>query len=171
MSPRAFGHMCPECQPVRTSEPHTRRIWSLGFIALLFVFGCNADAPIEISTHNHNDRLRWKSGDIPALWISSPSGIGAATLTAPDTVWPAVIDVYLELTALEGLVVSAAGEVHRLELTSEGRVLLEPTDSQVLQMPLRVVAGSDKTIMVRVHPNNFAEHVSELRLEWVDYYR
>ncbi len=77
----------------------------------------------------------------------------------------------LKLRALEGFVVRADDEIHRLSVSSEGVVLVEPVDSVVLHMNESEPIENTRVFSVSVDPGKLAETVSEFRLEWVDYYR
>lgn len=149
-------------------------------LGLLLAAGCNDSVPdtaiatatttITATASNPADRIVWVEADVPTLHITSPSGIGSARLLTRNGAWPDVVDVTLDLKALEGFTVKSGGEAHRLELTAGRRVLLEPADSALQwQRPPADLAGAG--ITVRIAPARFAEPASELILEWVDYYR
>ncbi len=142
----------------------------LVWLSSLLIAGCNDAVPFSVSASNATDRIVWVEAKVPTLHISSPSGIGTARLVTRNGDWPDAIDVTLDLTALEGFTVRNGDQVHRLELTAERRVLLEPANS-VLQLQRLPSDLTGAGFTVRITPAKFAEPVSELVLEWVDYYR
>lgn len=139
--------------------------------SMFVLIGCNEPAALSVVTAHKGDQVSWLADSLHTFEIKSSEGIGSAVVRPTDHNWPDSFGVVLELAALEGFVVRSGEERHRLEVTREGRVLLEPSDSRVLYMNHMQAIGKRVRFTLEVNPNNFADTASAVSLEWVDYYR
>lgn len=145
-----------------------RPVWLL----VLVLAGCQPVKAVDVSPFNETDQIQWGGPpSAPVLTVTSPGGIGGATLTkAADAAWPDSLMVELHLDALEGFVLQTETEHYRLEVTG-GDVLTEPANQRVLHMNSFAAIKEGKKFNLSIQLRQLAEPATEIRLEWVDYYR
>lgn len=125
---------------------------------------------ISVIPAHSDDHISWLSRSPPVLRIDCKEGIGSATIKTYSD-WPETLQVELELAALEGFIVRAANEVHRLEYGKSGHVLVEPEQSGVLHMSSFRAIESGQRFRLSLQLGELAEPVHLVHIEWVDFYR
>lgn len=142
----------------------------------------------EITTKKTADRVEVQTQGGATTWtITSPSGIGAATLATRTGKWPEKIVLRLRLKGLEKLtlsngtmtlaasVLSHSGHptlLHRLDGGQE-----QPVDKAgPLWFEIKMVGGNKVPLKeghfeLVVPPALFRDNPKSLKLEWIDFYR
>ncbi|MFK8032223.1 MAG: hypothetical protein AB8G18_18495 [Gammaproteobacteria bacterium] len=143
----------------------------VGLSSIVMLMGCNESVSLQVLPAHKDDQVSWIVDPSPAFQVHCDTGIGSALIRPVEHKWPDRFQVVLELAALEGFSVRSGKEIHRLEVTRDGLVLLEPSDSKVLHMSAFQAIGKGSRFRIQVNPANFADATDQLRVEWVDYYR
>ena len=147
--------------------------------------------PLEVKTKKAEDRVEVKVDKDAATWdVLSPSGIGGATITAPDGRWPAAVTLRLHLRGLESLSVSngktkLAASVQsygphdkRLYLSEEGKANQPPrasdTEIRVLDSagkPTQGLPDAGGCFEITLPKVLLEGQPKGLELNWIDFYR
>ena len=141
----------------------------------------------DIKTKKPADSIKLKvERDTATFDITSPSGIGSATITLERGKWPTTAIVRLHLHGLEsfaassrkiklsGSVVSHSGNPKRLHLTEDGKERKPETEIKVLDATGKPVKGlPDKGGYFEIKlPKALLEgQPKSLELGWIDFYR
>jgi hypothetical protein len=151
-------------------------------------------ARFRVTTRKPDDRvLTHTPGDQVIFSVTSPSGIGGATITRVVERWPAVIDVRLRLRGMEWLQISngtvtlsasvASSADHRTMLWLSDGVQKEApvnrgspywTEIRILDdqgRPAKGIPLKDGVFEITLPPPLFASNAPEMRLDWIDFFR
>ena len=166
----------------------TRTVVVLLVMALPVVAAQAHDLPtFDIKAKKPTDQIKLKvEQDTATLDISSPSGIGGATITLAKGKWPTTVVLRLHLRGLESFsasnskiklsasVASHGGNPKRLYLTEDGKEKQPETEIKVLDAAGKPVKGlPDKGGYFEIRlPNALLEgQPKSLELGWIDFYR
>jgi hypothetical protein len=156
--------------------------------------GADVAAPsFEITLRKQADRVKTSGeADRVVFTVTSPSGIGGATIAPKTGKWPQAVIVRLELKGLESLTVSNGKTTLSASVSShgDGRVLLQlvepgkekPVDSKspywteirVLDAkgkPAKQIPLRDGCFELTVPKAFFGDGAKSLALSWIDYFR
>jgi hypothetical protein len=169
-----------------------KRIVALGLVLACVGTACAGDTILfKIITRRPDDRVDVKSEPSQVVvLVSSPSGIGTATIERTSPHWPDKITVQLRLKGLESLKVSS--EQVRLEASvssssGESRVWIGAKEESTLDshspywMEIRLRDSKGQTtrnipildgyIEIPLPKPFFASNPKVFSLSWVDFYR
>lgn len=147
----------------------------LAGLCLLAAPPADGDSPFRITPDRATIQVE-EGGK--SLVVSSPGGIGKATLDRISPAWPGILTLRIGIKGLEGFVcrnerleVRGALGRNEVEVRTRASEKAEWSPAKISREPALVVRRKGETIEVQIPRELLTAEAKYLHVEWIDFYR